>query len=154
MFKSHFRNRINDEYAKNPATKTLNASSKEGKILLVGNGRFIANDYDSMPNRLGTAYQFRPKQLNDLQFSQELINMNIPHFFGNQDFFQNMTDYMLGDNSVLDIRSRQIDIHEINSEEIKSSANFYKVLNIGLPIGIILLFAFIFGFMRNRKYAK
>ncbi|MGB0914993.1 MAG: GldG family protein [Crocinitomicaceae bacterium] len=154
MFKSHFRNRINDEYAKNPATKTLDASSKEGKVLLIGNGRFIANEYDSMPNKLGTAYQYRPKQLNDLQFSQEMINMNIPHFFGNQDFFQNLTDYMMGDNSVLDIRSRQIDIHEINSEEIKSNANFYKILNIGLPIGIILLFAFILNMMRKRKYSK
>lgn len=154
MFKSHFRNRINDAYAKNPATKTLEASSKEGKVLLVGNGRFIANKYDSMPNKLGTAYQFRPKQLNNLQFSQEMVDMKIPHFFGNQDFFQNMTDYMLGNNSVLDIRSRQIDIHEINTEDIKSNANFYKVLNIGLPIGIILLLAFFLGFIRSRKYTK
>ncbi|MCH2231953.1 MAG: Gldg family protein [Crocinitomicaceae bacterium] len=154
MFKSHFRNRINDEYAKNPATKTLEASSKEGKVLLIGNGRFIANQYDSMPNKLGTAYQYRPKQLNDLQFSQEMINMNIPHFFGNQDFFQNLTDYMMGDNSVLDIRSRQIDIHQIDSEEIKSNASFYKILNIGLPIGMILLFAFVLNIIRKRKYSK
>ena len=34
MFKSHFRNRISDAYAKNPATKTLESSSKEGKVLL------------------------------------------------------------------------------------------------------------------------
>ena len=52
-FKSHFRNRISEAYAKNPATKTLESSSKEGKVLLVGNGRFIENEYDSMPNKLG-----------------------------------------------------------------------------------------------------
>jgi len=154
MFKSHFRNRISDAYAKNPATKTLESSSKEGKVLLVGNGRFIANEYDSMPNKLAAGYQFRPKQLNNLQFSQELINMKISHFFGNQDFFQNMTDYMLDNNSVLGIRSRQIDIHEINSEEIKASANYYKTLNIVLPIGIIISLAFFFGFIRSRKYTK
>jgi hypothetical protein len=78
--------------------------------------------------------------------------MNIPHFFGNQDFFQNMTDYMLDDISVLDLRSRQIDIHEINSEEIKLNTNYYKILNIGLPIGIILLLALFFSFIRKRKY--
>ena len=153
-FKSHFRNRISEAYAKNPATKTLESSSKEGKVLLVGNGRFIENEYDSMPNKLGTGYQFRPKQLNNLQFNQELINMKIPHFFGNQDFFQNMTDYMLDDISVLDLRSRQIDIHEINSGKIKLKATFYKVLNIGLPVGIILLLALFFGFIRNKKYTN
>jgi hypothetical protein len=80
--------------------------------------------------------------------------MNISHFFGNQDFFQNMTDYMLDNNSVLGIRSRQIDIHEINSEEIKASANYYKTLNILLPIGIIISIAFFFRFIRSRKYTK
>ena len=63
--------------------------------------------------------------------------MKIPHFFGNQDFFQNMTDYMLDDISVLDLRSRQIDIHEINSGKIKLKATFYKVLNIGLKFVMI-----------------
>ena len=97
---------------------------------------------------------YRPKQINDLQFSEELLRLNIPHFFGNQEFFQNMTDYMMGDNSVLDIRSRQIDIHEIDKEKVKESAGFFKVLNIGLPIGIIIVLAFIINFIRKRRYAS
>ena len=78
--------------------------------------------------------------------------MNISHFFGNQDFFQNMVDYMLDDNSVLDIRSRQIDIHKTNTEEVKSSANYYKILNLIIPIGIILIIAISFGLIRKNKY--
>lgn len=153
MFTSHFRNRIVDEYAKNPNVHVLEKSEKEGKVMVVGNGRFIANQYDSMPNPSGTAYMYRPKQINDLQFSEELLKLNIPHYFGNQEFFQNMVDYMMGDNSVLDIRSRQIDIHEINKEEVKKSAGFFKWLNIGLPVGIILLFALVINYMRRRRYA-
>ena len=154
MFRSHFRNRIVDEYAKNPAVQLLDSSRVEGKIFVVGNGRFIANEYDSMPNKLGTGYMYRPKEMNNLQFSQDLINLNIPHFFGNQEFFQNLTDYMMGDNSVLDIRSRQIDIHEIDTEKVKLEAGFYKMVNVGLPIVIILVLAFILNFIRTRKYAK
>ena len=59
---------------------------------------------------------------------------------------------MLDDNSVLDIRSRQIDIHKINTEEVKSSANYYKILNLILPIGIILIIALSFGLIRKNKY--
>ena len=154
MFRSHFRNRIVDEYAKNPSVQLLDSSRVEGKIFVIGNGRFIANEYDSMPNKLGTGYMYRPKEMNNLQFSQDLINLNIPHFFGNQEFFQNLTDYMMGDNSVLDIRSRQIDIHEIDTEKVKLKAGFYKFVNVGVPIAVILLLAFILNFIRTRKYAK
>jgi len=154
MFRSHFRNRIVDEYAKNPSVQLLDSSRVEGKIFVIGNGRFIANEYDSIPNKLGTGYMYRPKEMNNLQFSQDLINLNIPHFFGNQEFFQNLMDYMMGDNSVLDIRSRQIDIHEIDTEKVKLEAGFYKMVNVGLPIVIILVLAFILNFIRTRKYAK
>lgn len=154
MFRSHFRNRIVDEYAKNPSAKILDSSQVEGKIFVIGNGRFIANEYDSMPNKIGDAYMYRPKQINTLQFNEDLINLNIPHFFGNQEFFQNLTDYMMGDNSVLDIRSRQIDIHEIDTEKVKLEAGFYKIVNVGLPIVIILILAFILNWIRTRKYAK
>ncbi len=153
-FSSHFRNRIVDEYAKNPNVNILEESSNEGKVCLIGNGRWIANKYDSMPSRTGNSYMYRPKEINDLQFSEELINLNIPHFFGNQEFFQNLTDYMMGDNSVLDIRSRQIDIHEIDKEKVKEFASFYKVMNIGVPIGLIVLLALIINFIRKRKFAK
>ncbi len=151
-FKSHFRNRIVDAFVKSEEVHYLEKSAHEGKVMLVGNGRWIANEYDSMLTPLGDTYQYRPKSTNDLQFSQELINLKIPHFFGNQEFFQNMTDYMMGDNSVLDIRSRQIDIHEMNKEEVKSSANFYRILNIGLPILLVILLSIIITFIRKRKY--
>ena len=154
MFKSHFRNRIVDEFAKNPEINFQEKSSTEGKVMLIGNGRLIENKYDSMPTKTGFGWQYRPKKINDLQFSEDLINLKIPHFFGNQEFFQNMTDYMMGDNSVLDIRSRQIDIHEMNGEKVKSHASFFRVLNIGLPILSILFLSFLFSFIRKRKYTN
>ncbi|MBL1280970.1 MAG: Gldg family protein [Fluviicola sp.] len=154
MFKSHFRNRIVDEFAKNKDIHFYEKSQLEGKVLLVGNGRWIANEYDSMPTRLGGAWQYRPKKVNDLQYSQELINLRFRHFFGNQEFFQNMTDYMMGDNSVLDIRSRQIDIHEMDKEKVKKKASFFRILNIGLPILLILLLSFLITYIRKKKYTR
>lgn len=153
-FNSHFRNRIVDEYVKNKNVTILDSSIAEGKVFLIGNGRFIENQYDSTLNKLGDGYMYRPKQINDLQYSEDLINLNIPHFFGNQEFFQNLTDYMMGDNSVLDIRSRQIDIREIDMEKVKADAKFYKITNIGLPVVLILLLGFFVNLIRKRKYAK
>jgi gliding-associated putative ABC transporter substrate-binding component GldG len=153
-FESHFKNRIVDDFAKNPIAKYKEKSTKEGKVLLVGNGRFIANSYDSMLSRTGTEYMYRPTEINDLRMDPELAQLGVPLFFGNQEFFQNLTDYMMGDQSVLDVRSRQIDIHEIDKEKVKADAGFYKTINVLLPILLILIFAFLMGWIRKRKYAK
>lgn len=153
-FESHFKNRIVDEFAKNPIAKYKEKSTKEGKVLLVGNGRFIANSYDSMLSRTGTEYMYRPTEINDLRMDPELAQLGVPLFFGNQEFFQNLTDYMMGDQSVLDVRSRQIDIHEIDKEKVKTDGGFYKTINVLLPILLILIFAFVMAWVRKRKYAK
>jgi gliding-associated putative ABC transporter substrate-binding component GldG len=153
-FDSHFKNRIVDEFANNPLAKYKEKSIKEGKVFLIGNGRFIANSYDSMPARNGEGYMYRPTEFNDLRMDADLAQLGIPLYFGNQEFFQNLTDYMMGDNSVLDIRSRQIDIHAIDKEKVKADADFYKVINVTLPVTLVLLFAFAMAYFRKRKYVK
>lgn len=153
-FESHFKNRIIEEYANNPNSNYKQSGVKEGKVLLIGNGRFIENSYDSMPLKNGNGFMYRPTEFNELRMDPDLAQVGVPIYFGNQEFFQNAVDYMLGDNSVLDIRSRQIDIHKIDNEKVKNDASFYKVLNLLLPIALILLFAFVMNFIRKRKYIQ
>lgn len=153
-FKSYFKNRIVEEFANNPVAKYKDQSTKEGKVLLIGNGRFIANSYDSMPAKNGVDYMYRPTEFNDLRMDAELAQVGVPLYFGNQEFFQNLTDYMLGDHSVIDIRSRQIDIHAIDKEKIKSDATFYKIMNLLLPVVLVLLFALVMSYIRKRKYVQ
>ena len=153
-FKSYFKNRIVEEFANNPLAKYKDHSTKEGKVLLIGNGRFIANSYDSMPAKNGIDYMYRPTEFNDLRMDSELAQVGVPLYFGNQEFFQNLADYMLGDHSVIDIRSRQIDIHAIDKEKIKSDATFYKIMNLLLPVVLVLLFALVMSYIRKRKYVQ
>ena len=154
FFDSHFKNRIVEEFANNPIAKYKEKSTKEGKVFLIGNGRFIENSYDSMPARDGKGFMYRPTEFNDLRMDKDLAQLGIPLYFGNQEFFQNLTDYMMGDNSVLDIRSRQIDIHAIDQEKVKANANFYKVVNLLVPILLVLIFALLMAYLRKNRYAK
>ena len=73
-------------------------------------------------------------------------------YYGNQDFFQNLVDYMMGEISVLDIRSRQIEIKNINKEKLSKMAGILKAINFLTPIIIILIFAFIWNTQRAKKY--
>jgi ABC-type uncharacterized transport system involved in gliding motility auxiliary subunit len=120
--------------------------------MVVGNGQFIANKYDSIQKPNTEEFAYFPNEINDLRMDPELAKRRIPLFFGNQEFFQNLVDYMMGDNSVLDIRSRQIDIKEIDKEKININAGFYKVLNMIVPISIILLLSLIWNIVRKKKY--
>jgi gliding-associated putative ABC transporter substrate-binding component GldG len=122
FYQSHFKNRIVAEFAKSKDANYLEESQKETKILVVGNGSFIRNSYDSIldPKKINS-YMYRPIAINELKVDAELAQRRIPIVFGNQELFQNIVDYMMGDNSVLDIRSRQIDIKEIDKEKVKSS---------------------------------
>src|SRR5690606_30040801 len=130
MYQSHFKTRIVDEYVNNPDAKFIADSQQEGKVLLVGNGRFIQNRYDSTVNNVTGQMMYKPIEFPDLRMDEELYRLNIPLVFGNQEFFQNLVDYVMGDNSVLDIRSRQIDIREIDNAKVQSYATFYKLINL------------------------
>ena len=154
FFDSHFKNRIVEEFSKNPLSKFNERSTKEGKVFVVGNGRFIANSYDSMPTRDGKGFMYRPTEINDLRMDKDLAQLGVPVYFGNQEFFQNLTDYMMGENSVLDIRSRQIDIHAMDTEKVKTFAGFYKFINIFVPIVVVLIFAIVIAYLRRRRYSS
>jgi hypothetical protein len=65
----------------------------------------------------------------------------------------NLVDYMMGDNSVLELRSRRIEIHPIDKVKVSENANFYRTINIGLPILLILALAVAMFLIRRNKYA-
>jgi gliding-associated putative ABC transporter substrate-binding component GldG len=155
FYQSHFKNRIVAEFANSKDANYLEESQKETKILVVGNGSFIRNSYDSIldPKKIDS-YLYRPIAINELKVDAELAQRRIPIVFGNQELFQNMVDYMMGDNSVLDIRSRQIDIKEIDKEKIKSAALFYKSINMLTPLLVILALAFLMNWIRLRRYTR
>ena len=97
---------------------------------------------------------YRPKQgPNELEKDWEMMQMGVNHLFGNQDFFMNLVDFMMGDNSVLALRSRQIEIHAIDKAKVTDNAGFYKATNIGIPILLILALAIALILIRRRKYA-
>ncbi|ASS47814.1 MAG: hypothetical protein A3D31_18695 [Candidatus Fluviicola riflensis] len=155
-FDSHFKNRIVESFAKNPDSHYKPKSTQEGKIMVVANGDFIRNYYDSMPSpRNPNVMQYRPIQFNNLRYDETMAQAGMqPIIYGNQEFFQNMVDYMMGDNSVLDIRSKHIDIHPIDPEKVKTDAGYYKVINLLIPSGTIILLALALFYLRKRRYAR
>ena len=92
------------------------------------------------------------KGFNELKMNADDVALNTKRAIGNQDFFLNIVDFVMGENYMLDIRSRQIDVREIDKTKIQIFANFYKTLNLVLPISIILLLGVFLNFYRRKRY--
>ena len=152
-FQSHFKNRIVDDFAKNPDAKFIDKASKEGKVVLIGNGSWIKNQYDSTQTKEGK-FMYRPIGINDLKYDPKLVEMNVPLIFGNQEFLQNLVDYMMGENSIIDIRSKQIDLRPIDKKKVQKKANMLRFINMLLPVTIIILLGVLIYYLRKRKYAQ
>ncbi|MNU71249.1 hypothetical protein D3C71_606750 [compost metagenome] len=98
---------------------------------------------------------YRPISFNNLRYDEVMAQMRMqPLIYGNQEFFQNTVDYMMGDNSVLDIRSKQIDIHPIDKEKVKDQRVKYILINVALPSLLIILLAILLFYLRRRRYAR
>ena len=149
-YSSYFNNRIVADFINNPDAKFLKESKIPANIFVVSNGTFLANTYRMSQTRQGPKADF--KGFNELKMNADDVALNTKRAIGNQDFFLNIVDFVMGENYMLEIRSRQIDVREIDKTKIQIFANFYKTLNLVLPISIILLLGVFLNFYRRKRY--
>ncbi|WP_449495003.1 Gldg family protein [Brumimicrobium salinarum] len=152
-FESAFKNRIVSAYADNPDATFIEESIKPGKVMVVGNGTFFKNTYyDSIFVREENRYRYIPRYPQGKEID-ELFGER-PRPMGNFEFFENCVDYMLGESTLLSIRSRTIDLHPTDKLKVEKQGSFYKFINVFIPVLFILLLAIIVFVVRRYKYVK
>ena len=60
---------------------------------------------------------------------------------------------MMGNKYMLEIRSKQL-MYEIDKIKVNKHANYYKLINLVVPISIILLTGVIIGIFRRFRFTK
>ena len=63
-------------------------------------------------------------------------------------------DYLLDDNGLINIRSKEVDLPLLNKEEVYKNYTFAQLITVGLPLIILAIFGFLFTFLRKRKYSR
>jgi len=117
--------------------KTFEAKGKDTKMIVISDGDLIRNQLDK---------NFQPVELGYDQRSGNL--------YDNKDFLLNCVNYLLDDNGLINIRSRDLDLPLLDKEKVYPNYTFIQFITIGLPILILLLFGALFTFFRKRKYSK
>ncbi|MDP5027726.1 MAG: gliding motility-associated ABC transporter substrate-binding protein GldG [Flavobacterium sp.] len=115
---------------------TFQASGKDNKMIVISDGDVIKNQLEKgVPLELGF-----DKWTNQL--------------YGNKDFLMNCVNYLLDDNGLINIRSKDVDLPLLNKEEVYKNYSLAQLITVGLPIVILAIFGFLFTYLRKRKYSK
>jgi gliding-associated putative ABC transporter substrate-binding component GldG len=118
------------------ADKTFQSVGKETKMIIISDGDVIKNQLDKgMPLELGF-----DKWTNQL--------------YGNKEFLLNCVNYLLDDNGLINIRSKDVDLPLLNKEEVYANYTSAQLITVGLPILILAIFGFLFTYLRKKRYSR
>ncbi len=130
-FKSMYQNRVLPF-----KDNSFQANGKNNKMIVISDGDVIKNQLDKgVPLELGF-----DKWTNQL--------------YGNKEFLMNCVNYLLDDNGLINIRSKDVDLPLLNKEEVYKNYTMAQMVTVGLPIVILAIFGFLFTFLRKRKYSR
>jgi gliding-associated putative ABC transporter substrate-binding component GldG len=138
-FPSAFRNRITDNLIKDSDLKVKNESA-ETKMIVIADGDIIRNEV----SRTGTTET--PLPLGQDRYTREM--------FGNRDFLINCLNYLVDDNGIMELRSRELKLRLLNGSVIKKERFKWQAINLAGPVLIVILAGLIYNWFRRRKYTK
>lgn len=129
-FESVYNNRIKPFELKIDKTK-----SRATKMVVIADGDIIKNDVvKNVPQELGFD-RWTGKR------------------YGNKEFLLNTVNYLLDNNGLINIRSKEIAIAFLNQEKITEEKTKWQLINIALPLVLLVLFGLGFNYYRKKKYA-
>lgn len=73
--------------------------------------------------------------------------------FANKKFLLNCIDYLIDDNGLIEIRSKEIGLRLLDQAKIKEEKTDWQIINVVFPVVIILIFGLVNYYIRRRKYA-
>ena len=112
-------------------------TGKESKMIVISDGDLIRNQLDKNLQPVELGYDQRSGNLYD-----------------NKDFMLNCVNYLLDDNGLINIRSKDLDLPLLDKKKVFQNYSFIQFITIGLPILILMVFGALFTFLRKRKYGK
>ena len=74
--------------------------------------------------------------------------------FGNRDFFVNLVQFLSDDASLIGLRGKTWQLRLLDKVKVNAQGNFYKWLNLALPLMLILISAILFTWGRKRMNEK
>ena len=72
--------------------------------------------------------------------------------FGNKEFLENAVNYLLNDDGLINIRSKEVVIPFLDKQKVADEKTKWQIINIALPLVLLGIFGFIFNYFRKKRY--
>lgn len=117
------------------AEKNFKSEGKNNKMIVIADGDMIRNQLDK---------NYQPLELGYDKWTNKL--------YGNKEFMMNCVNYLLDDNGLINIRSKEVNLPLLDKEKVYQDYSVIQWITVGLPIAILAIFGFLFTYLRKRKY--
>ena len=131
-FESLFKNRINKLSDELPFIE----SSKPNRMLVISDGDIAQNQISR-----GAAL---PLGFDNFEKRQ----------YGNKDFILNAIDYLLEEDALIAVRTRELKMRLLDTQKINLERSYWQILNLIIPIGIVIIFGVLKHYRRKKKYTN
>jgi len=131
-FESLFKNRINKLSNELPFIK----SSKPNRMLVISDGD-IAQNQISRGAALPLGYDNYEKRQ-----------------YGNKDFILNAIDYLLEEDALIAVRTRELKMRLLDTQKINLERSFWQIINLIIPIALVIIYGIFKQYARKKKYSN
>lgn len=142
-FDSHYNYRIPDTLKTDP-NFAFREKSRTTKMIVIADG-------DVARNATGESEQGR-YPMYPLGYNRFPEQGQPRVEWDNKEFLLNAMNYLLDDDALISVRSRAIELRQLNDAKIELEEFRWKFINVALPIILIMGLGVLQFFMRRRKY--
>jgi len=139
QFNSLYTNRISaatkDSLSGMYKAPFLPAAAEANKMIVVSDGDIVTNVVS--------------QQKGPLQMGQ---NEYTDYAYANKEFFLNCMEYLIGNPGILETRGKDYTLRLLDKKKVEESRSTWQMINLVLPSACIILFAFIYAYIKKRKY--
>ena len=142
-FKSLFSNRLSqamNDSLKNAGAVFLPQCITDNKMIVVADGDIVLNS-------VVKGNQAIPMGMNPFTYGSQR-----EFAFANKDFLQNCLDYLVNTSNLSEAKAKDYTLRLLDKKKTESQKSTWQIINILAPVMLVLLFAFVFQFIRRRKY--
>ncbi len=113
------------------------SSHKDGKMIVISDGDVIKNQLDKNGREVELGLDQRSGIL-----------------YANKDLIMNCVNYLLDDNGLINIRSKEVNLPILDTEKVVEAYVQSQIITVVAPIFILIVFGIFFNVLRKRNYSR
>ncbi len=137
-FNSHFKDRVTKQLKQGMERMGVpfTESSEETKMIFVSDGDIVRNLIDPR-NQTAQPLGYNPYE---------------QYVFDNKNFILNCIDYLIGDGSIVEARTKKLKLRLMNMPKVEQEKAYWQVFNLAGPLILLFVFGGLYNYARARKY--